>query len=146
MHAVSDINDAITNSDVLDTGPPYVLPEPDPQDEVQPVDPNDDAESQWNFVRTFGFEDDCDPASMCSWGPDTDDDRTANREFSTAQLFWYVNTFRDHLAQSPIGFTGGTAAASRRGDDRVLAQSLDGALPASATTPSCSRSPMARAR
>ena len=45
-------------------------------------------------------------------------------QFSTAQLFWYANTFRDHLAAAPIGFSGSEAFA---GNDPVIAQSLDGA-------------------
>jgi extracellular elastinolytic metalloproteinase len=42
-----------------------------------------------------------------------------------AQLFYHVNTFHDHLAAAPIGFT--QAAGNFEGDDPVLGEAIDGA-------------------
>jgi extracellular elastinolytic metalloproteinase len=122
VHAVSDLDDSIR---LADGGPPYGLTqEPDANDAVESTAPELE-EPDWLFNPVFGPSMDfCEP--LCSWKGDTLSNRTVNREFSTAQLFWYVNTFRDHLAQPPIGFTAATGGFE--GDDPVLAQSLDGAI------------------
>ena len=119
-HAISDLEDSISLA--LAT-PPYALTkEPALTDEVGPSSPVGSA-LQWDYPPVFGpsigF---CTP--LCSW---KGSNRDQNREFSTAQLFWYVNTFHDHLAQPAIGFTGDNEALEGE-NDRVLAQALDGAL------------------
>jgi extracellular elastinolytic metalloproteinase len=111
VHAVSDVD-----GDVDATEPPTA------DDEVRETDPAD----RWWYAPKFGSgEGFCEP--LCSWRDNTNANRTANREFSTAQLFWYVNTFHDHLAAPPIGFTS-SSGGFEAGADHVLAQSLDGAL------------------
>jgi extracellular elastinolytic metalloproteinase len=63
----------------------------------------------------------CSPAAPCTWNGGDLNSWQANRSQSATQLFYLVNTFRDHLAQPPIGFDG------FRDADRVLAQAMDGA-------------------
>ena len=64
----------------------------------------------------------CTPAAPCTWVEGAETTWIArNRNQSATQLFYLVNTFRDHLAQAPIGFDG------FRDADRVLAQAMDGA-------------------
>ena len=114
-HAVSDLEDRI-RPEATATG--FTLSaQPDSDDEVSPSAGSGSGRT-WTDAPRLDF---C-GAAACSWSPA---DRTANRRFSTTQLFWYVNTFRDHLAAAPIGFTA--ARGGFEGDDAVLAQSLDGA-------------------
>jgi extracellular elastinolytic metalloproteinase len=128
VHAISDLTDRIW----LTVGPTGLelsaLPTED--DEVAPSSPEGD-DRAWNFTPTLG------PSSgfctSCSWD-DSPLNTTANRQFSTAQLFWYVNTYHDHLAAAPIGFTG-VGAGAFEGDDAVIAQALDGASPTPTTGP-----------
>ena len=63
----------------------------------------------------------CTPAAPCTWNAAATSSWQANRDQSATQLFYLVNTFRDHLAQPSIAFDG------FRDDDPVLAQALDGA-------------------
>jgi extracellular elastinolytic metalloproteinase len=117
VHAISDLDDRIS---LAQTTPPFGLTaNPQPSDEVQPTSGSGD-DRVWEHPLNLGF---C--ADFCSWSGSSASSRTANREFSTAQLFWYVNSFRDHLAAPPIGFVGDVALEGTA--DRVLAQSLDGA-------------------
>ena len=124
-HAFSDLDDTIA---LAQGAAPFGLTsEPDASDEVDKTG-GTDAEPQFMNSPTLGPPSFCSP--HCSWAGNN---RTVNRAFSAQQLFWYVNTFRDHLATSPIGFTA--ASGGFEGGDRVLAQALDGALtnPAGAT-------------
>ncbi|UGS38528.1 M36 family metallopeptidase [Capillimicrobium parvum] len=41
----------------------------------------------------------------CTWDSNSLSTRTTNRAQATTQLFYYVNTFHDHLKAAPIGFT-----------------------------------------
>jgi len=41
----------------------------------------------------------------CTWDSNTLSTRTTNRAQATTQLFYYVNTFHDHLKAAPISFT-----------------------------------------
>ena len=73
---------------------------------------------------------DCGPIARCTW---TANDKLLNQDQSTTQLYYLVNTFLDHLAAAPIGFTDGTGGYGE--DDRIFAQSMDSALkPASDAT------------
>jgi subtilisin-like proprotein convertase family protein len=56
----------------------------------------------------------------CSWNPTIPGSRVTNRNQSTTQLFWFVNTFHDHLAAAPISFT--PASGNFEGDDPVQAE------------------------
>ena len=117
VHAVADLDDTIWL--VRDAGGYHLNQAPDATDEVEPSTLPADPDQDWDYPpqigSTAGF------CSQCSW---SEANTAANREFSTAQLFWYVNTFRDHLAAAPIGFTG---LGAFEGDDAVIAQTLDGA-------------------
>ena len=60
--------------------------------------------------------------TRCTWQPGN---RLANRDQSATQLYYFVNTFLDHLAASPIGFTDATGGYGP--GDRIVAQAMDGA-------------------
>jgi len=117
VHAISDLDDQIS---LAQTTPPFGLTrQPTSADEVAPTTPG--LNPRWEHPVNLGF---C-GADLCSWNGASASNRTGNRKFSTAQLFWYANTFRDHLAKPPIGFAGAEALEGQ--NDRVLAQALDGA-------------------
>jgi len=81
----------------------------------------------WDYPRTavtYGSGN-C-PASGCSWNHTVTDSWQQNQNQSATQLFYYANTFHDHLADDPmIGF--GEAAGNFEGADPVLAETHDGA-------------------
>ncbi|WP_049793302.1 M36 family metallopeptidase [Conexibacter woesei] len=110
VHVYSDVNDddlPQTSEEVPKTGDDAGLP-------------------MWNWP--FQRQDDgyhCRPVFPCSWVSFEAGRWRANREQNAAQVFWFVNRFHDHLADTPIGFT--PAAGNFEGADRVLAESDDGA-------------------
>jgi hypothetical protein len=113
VHAISDVDDRIA---LAQSTPPFALTaQPEGADEVSRANVYDPA-----FTINSAF---CTAARFCTWSASN---RTANREFSTAQLFWYVNRFHDHVAEAPIGFTAESGGLEGQ-SDRVLAQALDGA-------------------
>jgi hypothetical protein len=112
-HAVSDLTDHIYA--VQDGSAPRLSSPPAEADEV-PASSGTGTGRSWSDSPNLTF---C--AAACSWSPAN---REANRRYSAAQLFWYVNSFHAHLAAAPIGFTG---AGAFENDDRILAQALDGA-------------------
>jgi extracellular elastinolytic metalloproteinase len=61
----------------------------------------------------------------CSWNPSQRFSWDTNRHEGTTQLFYFINTFHDHLAAAPIGFT--PAAGNFEGNDPVLGENIDGA-------------------
>jgi extracellular elastinolytic metalloproteinase len=61
----------------------------------------------------------------CSWNPSQSGSWGTNRNQSATQLFFFINTFHDHLAAGPIGFT--PAAGNFEGNDPVLGENIDGA-------------------
>ncbi|MEA2129819.1 MAG: extracellular elastinolytic metalloproteinase, partial [Solirubrobacteraceae bacterium] len=63
----------------------------------------------------------CPPAG-CTWDSNIPATREINRSQATAQLFYLVNTYHDHLAASPIGFTNATRGFDVAGGDPVLAE------------------------
>jgi hypothetical protein len=70
----------------------------------------------------------------CSWHPDRPYSWRVNREQTLAQVFFFVNTWHDHLARAPIGFTEAAGnfehrnrSGHGRGGDAVQAQAADGA-------------------
>ena len=113
-HAISDLEDRIYA--VAVSGGYGLSANPGIADEVLPNSGSGSSRA-WTDTANLGF---C-GAGSCAWEIGN---RFANRRYSTAQLFWYVNRFRDHLASDPIGFSG---AGAFEGADRVLAQALDGA-------------------
>jgi len=77
------------------------------------------------YPLTTFMPDACVPDFVCTWDPETANSWQTNENQSAVQLFYFINTWHDHLAASPIGFT--TAAGNFQGDDPVLGENLDGA-------------------
>lgn len=67
----------------------------------------------------------CVPGFPCTWDPEVQNSWKTNMNQSAVQLFYFVNTWHDHLLAPPIGFT--PAAGNFQGTDPVLAENLDGA-------------------
>jgi extracellular elastinolytic metalloproteinase len=67
----------------------------------------------------------CVPGFACTWNPEVANSWQTNKDQSAVQLFYFVNTFHDHLAAAPIGFT--KHAGNFEGDDPVQGENLDGA-------------------
>ncbi|HET7128993.1 MAG TPA: M36 family metallopeptidase [Gaiellaceae bacterium] len=67
----------------------------------------------------------CVPGFPCTWDPEAQNSWKKNEDQSAVQLFYFVNTWHDHLLAAPIGFT--PAAGNFQDDDPVLAENLDGA-------------------
>jgi extracellular elastinolytic metalloproteinase len=62
----------------------------------------------------------CSAAYPCSWSsryPDGSYSWQVNRNQNATQVYWFLNTFHDHLAAAPIGFT--VAAGNFEEDDAV---------------------------
>jgi extracellular elastinolytic metalloproteinase len=80
----------------------------------------------WNHVFTPKAGLQCSP-STCSWDSTTTGSWTTNRRQNGTQVFFFVNTFHDHLKNDPdIGF-GATSTEAFEGADKVIAHSDDGA-------------------
>ena len=106
-------------------------PGPAPGDEIPPgagAVPDD----EWTYPQTTQLtptdpNQHC-PAAGCTWNDwdsSTTFSWTVNRNQAGTQLFYYVNTFHDHLRDaSGIGFNG--SSANFEGADRVQAQVDDG--------------------
>ena len=67
----------------------------------------------------------CVPNFPCTWDPETPFSWQTNMNQSAVQLFYFINTWHDHLAAPPIGFT--PKAGNFQGNDPVLGENLDGA-------------------
>ncbi len=67
----------------------------------------------------------CVPGFPCTWDPETANSWQTNENQSAVQLFYFINTWHDHLAAPPIGFT--KKAGNFEGNDPVLGENLDGA-------------------
>ncbi len=70
----------------------------------------------------------------CSWDPDTPYSWRTNREQNATQVFYFVNTFHDHLLADPIGFTEAAgnfeaknSTGKGKGHDALDTQTMDGA-------------------
>ena len=106
---------------------PYAHAFPDPTDHVGPgtLTPLDEVDpTGWdNPLVPFSTSpsNGCSIAAPCTWNRLSANSWTTNRDQSATQLFYFVNTFHDHLAAAPIGFTGFEDA------DPVIAQAMDGA-------------------
>ena len=100
----------------------------DPGEDIPPSSGTD-----WDYpLVPFAVSDQSCPSPGCTWDSTDPTTRATNRNQATTQLFWFVNTFHDHLRAPPIGFTheargfeftdadgpGGAA-----GGDHVLAES-----------------------
>ncbi|HEX7309723.1 MAG TPA: M36 family metallopeptidase [Gaiellaceae bacterium] len=67
----------------------------------------------------------CVAGFVCTWNPELANSWHTNQDHSAVQLFYFINTFHDHLAAKPIGFN--TAAGNFENDDPVQGENLDGA-------------------
>jgi extracellular elastinolytic metalloproteinase len=120
-------------SDDIDGFPP-ADPSPQPGDEIPPSAPG-----AWNYTqdhRTATSGQLCPPAG-CTWNDFAAGfSWTVNRAQAATQLFYYVNTYHDHLRDAPgIGFDD--SSNNFEGADRVEAQVDDGATTGSAQLPDC---------
>lgn len=60
----------------------------------------------------------CDNPYPCSWNPDVPFSWRTNRNQNAAQVFFFVNTFHDHLEAAPIGFTEAAGNFQTKNDTR----------------------------
>lgn len=90
------------------------------------VNPSTESSAFTDFPSAGG----CTLTALCSWDHATPASWTTNRAQNAIQAFWFVNTFRDHLASAPIDFRGfecidpGCEGAT---DDPVVVNTDDGA-------------------
>jgi extracellular elastinolytic metalloproteinase len=94
----------------------------DAADVAEEVAPSSTA--TWDYPRTEFLGAGC-PIGGCAWDPADGGSWGTNQNQSATQLFYFVNTFHDHLASPPIGFD--SLAGNFEGDDPVLAEADDGA-------------------
>lgn len=99
----------------------------DPAEEAAPTS-TPPAGPIWDNPRTaFSYLGGNCPADAygCAWNHTDDFSWSTNQSQSATQLFYYVNTFHDHLLAAPIGFTA--PAGNFEVADPVLAEADDGA-------------------
>jgi hypothetical protein len=94
-----------------------------PVEKVGPSSKNSFAYPFTDFSSTVGGS--CSASYQCSWDPSTPFSWQTNAKQDAVQMFFFVNTFHDHLKAAPIGFT--PAAGNFEGGDRVQGNALDGA-------------------
>ncbi len=93
--------------------------------------------NSWDYpLKPFHLDDVsfCDNPSPCSWNPDVPFSWRVNRNQNATQVFYFVNTWHDHLLAAPIGFTEAAGnfeahntSGHGKGHDAVEAQTDDGA-------------------
>jgi extracellular elastinolytic metalloproteinase len=81
------------------------------------------ADTSASMFNTFGGTN-CSGTYPCSWTKNTTNWQM-NRNQNGGQVFYFINTFHDWLAQPPIGFT--PAAGNFEGSDFVEGQIMNGA-------------------
>ncbi|PRY23426.1 M36 family metallopeptidase [Pseudosporangium ferrugineum] len=109
-HVFLDVND----NDVADAG-----------EEVGPRAPGDWRFPFKDFTSQVGAP--CTPTARCSWDPEVAYSWRDNAAQNAAQLFWFTNTFHDHLAARPIGFTRAAGNYDLADGDPIEVNALDGA-------------------
>jgi hypothetical protein len=122
-------NNSYAYSDVNDDN------KPNPSEQVHPKSPH-----KWNYrlkpfhLKAHGFDAFCDNPWPCSWNPYKAGSWRVNRAQNTAQVFFFVNNWHDHLQAGPIGFTEAAGNFQRTnstkhgvGHDAVQTQTDDGA-------------------
>ena len=109
------------------TGPnTHVYSDADDSDKAEtPEETTKDATGNFNYAFTEFFGSACVKGFPCSWNPQKAFSWQTNRDQAATQLFYFINTFHDHLAAAPIGFT--RAAGNFEGADPVLGENIDGA-------------------
>ena len=109
-HAYADVN----NNDTADSN-----------EEIPPSGGSD-----WLYSIRF-FPAAC---AICTWDETDFTTESTNRDQATTQVFYYVNTFHDWLAQPAVGFTSTpnpsypASGGNFEGSDRVLAEADDSVL------------------
>src|SRR4051812_16596125 len=116
-HAYSDVNDNQT-AQASEEAPPRVA-------------------HRWDYrlkpfhLRRVSF---CDNPYPCSWNPNRPFSWRTNRKQNVAQVFYFVNSWHDHLLAAPIGFTEAAGNFQRKNSTRsgaagdyVVTQTDDGA-------------------
>jgi len=132
-----DISRWLAASATTLTGPnahAYADPNDDGNTDGAPVDIGPSGGGNWIYLQTPVL-----PASgqfcssftaTCTWdGANFGTTEPTNRAEATTQVFYYVNTFHDWLAQDPIDFTASSGNFERGGpfgDDPVQAEADDG--------------------
>jgi extracellular elastinolytic metalloproteinase len=119
-------NNSHTYADVNDNNKPSA------SEEIPPSSPH-----SWNYtLKPFDLPDVsfCNNPYPCSWDPNTPFSWRTNKNQNATQVFYFVNTWHDHLRAAPIGFTEAagnfqTVNSSGRGagGDAVDTQTDDGA-------------------
>ena len=111
------------------TGPnAHAYVDADSDNVAEEVGPSSTPPATWDYPRTaFSYGAGGCPAGPyhCAWNHLVAGSWGTNKNQSATQLFYYVNTFHDYLAASPIGFDA--AAGNFEGTDPVLAEADDGA-------------------
>jgi hypothetical protein len=84
----------------------------------------------WDFpFRSVPTGWDCSLAYPCSWASFVEqtqaDGWQQNRAQNAVQAFWFINTYKEHLQQAPIGFDA--ASGNFSGNDFVIGNTDDGA-------------------
>lgn len=69
----------------------------------------------------------CSAQRQCSWDPSVPNSWQPNRAQNATQLFYYLNTWHDHLDAAPIGFTRQAGNFEAADGDAVEGQAMDGA-------------------
>ncbi len=105
---------------------------PDPGDEIAATAPG-----VWQFpvvtdtTTTGNF---CSTSYPCTWNPQIPFSWQANAAQDATQVYYFLNTFHDHLLASPIGFTEAAgnfqvvnSTGQGKGGDPVLGNTDDGA-------------------
>lgn len=122
----------------LDGNNAHAFSDVDDDDLVQPTEEVGPVTGQeWTHqLRPFalGWASFCGNPSPCSWNPNQPGSWKKNRKQNATQAFFFVNSFHDHLAAPPIGFTeaaGNFQAVNESGQglggDAVQTHTSDGA-------------------
>jgi hypothetical protein len=134
-HAFTDTTDHVGTTITADAAIDHFEEAVTPDDEVPPSNGTDwlyDIQSFPDDADGFHF---CPPDPPgCTWDHTSPFSWQANAAEATTELFYFVNTYHDHLAAVPIGFDAASGnfqrdnhGAGGHGGDPVLAQADDGA-------------------
>jgi extracellular elastinolytic metalloproteinase len=104
----------------------------DPNEVVSPVSGDD--WTQAAVLDSTTAAQNCNTAHPCTWDATVPFSWQANARQNAAQIFYYLNTYHDHLAGAPYGFTEAAgnfqltnSSGQGRAGDPVLGNALDGA-------------------
>ena len=94
-----------------------------PTEEIKPS-----SKGSFNFPFTvFASGGLCSSKTKCSWNPAAANSWQTNRAQNAVQMYYFLGTWHDHLAASPIGFTRKAGNFEAVDGDAVQAESDDGA-------------------